>query len=338
MTLMKSILLGSAAGIVAVASAQAADLPTKKAAPVEYVKLCNVGGMAGFVIPGSDTCLKISGYVTAQVEAGNVSTGFAWATQGKALTTLNTATGENSQGGTPSTQRPSFGYTTRANIDFDARQNTAYGVLRGYAELQFENGNGFDTTDVGAYINLAYVQWAGITAGKAPSFFSFYGGGEGWANIFSPDQQGFNQPDLFAYTATFGGGFSATIAAQSSGLNSPASTAAGATVNWGASGGGTNHNINTTNLGETAPDVVANIRVDQAWGAAQLSGVAHQVHVVETGVATGAPAYATYLGLGHRRRRQVQPADARRWRPDPVPGRVDQERHLVFGHSGRHVG
>ena len=34
MTLIKSILLGSAAAIVAVASAQAADLPTKKAAPI----------------------------------------------------------------------------------------------------------------------------------------------------------------------------------------------------------------------------------------------------------------------------------------------------------------
>ena len=40
MTLIKSLLLGSAAGIVAVASAQAADLPTKKGAPAaEYVKI-----------------------------------------------------------------------------------------------------------------------------------------------------------------------------------------------------------------------------------------------------------------------------------------------------------
>ena len=209
MTLMKSILLGSAAGIVAVAGAQAADLPTKKAAPAEYVKICNVGGMAGFVIPGSDTCLKIGGYITAQVEAGNLTKGYTWATQGSALTTSR------------SDLRPSFGYTTRANISLDARQNTSYGVLRGYVEMQFENGNGFDTDGSGAYINLAYVQWAGITAGKAPSFFSFFGGGEGWANIFSPDQQGFNEPDLVAYTATFGGGFSATIAAQSSGENAP---------------------------------------------------------------------------------------------------------------------
>ena len=37
--------------------------------------------MAGFVIPGSDTCLKISGYVTAQFEAGNLSQGYThWLT------------------------------------------------------------------------------------------------------------------------------------------------------------------------------------------------------------------------------------------------------------------
>ena len=74
MTFIKSLLLGSAAGIVAVASAQAADLPTKKAAPVEYVRVCNVGGITGWTLPGSDTCVKFSGYITAQFEGGNLST------------------------------------------------------------------------------------------------------------------------------------------------------------------------------------------------------------------------------------------------------------------------
>ena len=54
MTLMKSFLLGSAATFVVVAGAQAADLPTKKGAPAaEYVKVCQVGSIAGFIIPGS---------------------------------------------------------------------------------------------------------------------------------------------------------------------------------------------------------------------------------------------------------------------------------------------
>jgi hypothetical protein len=265
MTLMKSILLGSAAGIVSVAAAQAADLPTKKAAPAEYVKICNVGGMAGFIIPGSDTCLKISGYITGQIEGGNTQTGYSRAAGPLGTWAANNLVGKSAN------LSPEFGFTTRANIDLDTRTNTSYGVLRGYVEMQFENGNGFDNTGTGAYINLAYLQWAGITAGKAPSFFSFFGGGEGWANIFSPDQQGFNQPDVLAYTATFGGGFSATIAIQSPGSN-------------GFSGGGTNSNIDTTNYGMTAPDFVANLRVDQGWGSAQISGVLHQVHAYATGV------------------------------------------------------
>jgi hypothetical protein len=278
MTLMKSILLGSAAGIVAVASAQAADLPTRKAAPAEYVKICNVGGMAGFVIPGSDTCLKIGGYITAHFSAGNIETNYTW-TPGTLRGTSLTAA--------PSDLRSDIGFFTRANVSLDTRTNTAYGVLRGYVELQIDTGNGFDnnTGPAGAagspyafgsqsYVNLAYVQWAGITAGKAPSFFSFFGGGEAWDNLYSPDQQGFNQPLQFAYTATFGGGFSATIAAVS-----PAPL--------GASGPGNYANIDTQNFGMQAPDIVGNLRLDQAWGAIQVSGAAHEVKVYENGTGTG---------------------------------------------------
>jgi Porin subfamily len=276
MTLMKSILLGSAAGIVAVASAQAADLPTRKAAPAEYVRICNVGGMAGFIIPGSDTCLKIGGYITAHFSAGNIENGYGWTAGALRGTSLTQTAGD---------LRSNIGFFMRGNLSLDTRTNTAYGVLRGYAEFQFDTGNGFDN-GVGAgvagtngnfgsqaYMNLGYVQWAGITAGKAPSFFSFFGGGEGWDNIYSPDQQGFNQPLMFAYTATFGGGFSATIAAQSP-------------LAVGASGPGTNVNLDTTNFGMTAPDVVGNLRLDQSWGSAQISGVAHQVHVFENGATT----------------------------------------------------
>lgn len=56
MKLVKSLLLGSAAGLVAVAGAQAADLPTKKSAPVEYVRVCDAYGAGFFYIPGTQTC------------------------------------------------------------------------------------------------------------------------------------------------------------------------------------------------------------------------------------------------------------------------------------------
>src|SRR3954451_19712594 len=65
MKLVKSLLLGSAAALVAGAGAQAADLPARKAAPVEYVKVCDAYGAGFFYIPGTDTCIKVGGRVRA---------------------------------------------------------------------------------------------------------------------------------------------------------------------------------------------------------------------------------------------------------------------------------
>ena len=155
MTLMKSLLLGSAAGIVAVGAAQAADLPTRKAAPVEYVRVCNVGGITGWTLPGSDTCVKLSGYITAQFEGGNLNTQYNWGSIGdrgygrlESLVPQNPAvaaalTGINRPlrrafartqrvliAASHAQQNTTFyrhqtGWTTRANFGFDLASNTA---------------------------------------------------------------------------------------------------------------------------------------------------------------------------------------------------------------------
>ncbi len=64
MKTVKSLLLGAAAGFVALSGAQAADLPGK-AAPAEYVRICDTYGAGFFFIPGSDTCLRVGGFVRA---------------------------------------------------------------------------------------------------------------------------------------------------------------------------------------------------------------------------------------------------------------------------------
>ncbi len=172
----------------------------------------------------------------------------------------------------------SFGYTTRFNLTFDAVSNTAYGPLVAHGEYQFNHGEGFDNTGRGGSdggLNRAYVTWAGLTAGKINSFFSFTGGGLLWANFFSPDRKGFNQPDVLAYTASFGGGFSATISAES-----PA---------WIEDQGDVRPTTPTvrrprarrflgsaTRDGMRFPDIVGSLDVKQAWGAAHLGGVAPQ--------------------------------------------------------------
>ena len=62
MKLVKSLMLGSAAGLIAMSGAQAADLPVKAKA-VEYVKVCSLYGAGFFYIPGTDTCIKLGGYL-----------------------------------------------------------------------------------------------------------------------------------------------------------------------------------------------------------------------------------------------------------------------------------
>ena len=66
MKMVKSLVLGSAATIVAMSGAQAADLPVK-AKPVEYVRICSLYGAGFYYIPGTDTCVKIGGYLRAEV-------------------------------------------------------------------------------------------------------------------------------------------------------------------------------------------------------------------------------------------------------------------------------
>ena len=62
MKMVKSLILGSATGLVAMSGAQAADLPVKAKA-VEYVRICSLYGAGFYYIPGTDTCIKIGGYL-----------------------------------------------------------------------------------------------------------------------------------------------------------------------------------------------------------------------------------------------------------------------------------
>jgi hypothetical protein len=62
MKMVKSLILSSAAGLIAMSGAQAADLPVKAKA-VEYVRICSLYGAGFYYIPGTDTCIKLSGYL-----------------------------------------------------------------------------------------------------------------------------------------------------------------------------------------------------------------------------------------------------------------------------------
>src|SRR6478735_1835512 len=90
MKVIRSLLLGSAAGLLTVAGAQAADLPTTKAAPINYVRICDAYGAGFFYIPGTETCLKVGGLALFETRIFNtpysIGAGFTSANAAAVLT------------------------------------------------------------------------------------------------------------------------------------------------------------------------------------------------------------------------------------------------------------
>src|SRR6266478_4902594 len=121
--MVKNLLLGSAAGLVAVAGAQAADLPAT-AKPVEYVMICSLYGDGFFYIPGNGTCLKIGGYVRWEADVG---------AGGSHAPYISGGGGFQDRGNTYDYQMRS-----RFAISADARTQTDYGTLRAYFRMGAE--------------------------------------------------------------------------------------------------------------------------------------------------------------------------------------------------------
>ena len=249
MSITKSLMLGSAAVLATVVGAQAADLPSKKAAPATYVKICDAYGAGFFFIPGTDTCVKLGGYVRAQYDY----------TPGKATYAAKDGALQQASGAQAET-----GYEVRGRIDVDARTPTSMGVARTFVRLRGGNTSGIRNTTITnntAYtqadasvtalsIESAMVQWAGFTFGVGPDNYAFMPapiyGGTAWAGFPNGIKQ-------IAYTATFGGGWSATLALEDR-------------KDWG-------YDLTYSDRVQTAANVVANVRLDQAWGFAVLHGL-----------------------------------------------------------------
>src|SRR5882672_1539159 len=278
MKMVKSLVLGSAAGLVAMTGAQAADLPVKAKA-VEYVRVCSLYGAGFFYIPGTDTCIKFGGYL-------RVDTTFNGGPQGQPA--WNGDLGQQN--------RYADYFATRARMAFsvDTRTQTEYGLVRtfGQADMQFStlggsttNPNSLNTnlgnnpqlldTVGGGYTSIEYIfiQFAGFTFGKSASAYA--SPWQGFPGNITSFLLGGQNTDTgvnnIQYTAQFGNGVSGTI-----GLDDPTVWDRTAVYNLA-------YSLNATGTGGNAyggvhaPDVVGNIRVDQAWGIFQISAAAHEV-------------------------------------------------------------
>jgi hypothetical protein len=282
MKMVKSLILGSAAALVAMSGAQAADLPVKAKA-VEYVKVCSLYGAGFFYIPGTDTCIKLGGYLRVDTTFnGSIYDAPAW----------------NGDLGQQNRYRDYFGARSRMALTVDTRTATEYGVVRtfGQGDFQFTTQGNSTTNPIGftaspnagtntsllnqpgegyVAVEMVFIQFAGFTFGKSASAYSTpwhgFPGNQNSSNLLGGNDTvtGVNN---IQYTAQFGNGVSGTI-----GLDDPTvfNRTPVANLNLGLSATGT---VANTYAGTHAPDIVGNIRVDQAWGLFQISAAAHEVN------------------------------------------------------------
>src|SRR5581483_6052363 len=272
MKVLERLLLGSAAGLVAVTvgstAGQAADLPVK-ARPVQYVKICSLYGAGYYYMPGTDMCLKIGGWVRGEISYG---------INGNSSRGIFTATDYNNR------YTNNFWTRERGYITADAREQTAYGVARCYIAVGISSQNtGTEAPSSNFSSNRAYVQWAGFTAGLAVSFFDFYPAAALLyrAGNVPGEDTGDGGIWVWGYTAQLGGGVSATISAEERRTSqiimaSGPAGALGGPATPGTNGAIPNGSGGSGYAGWQSPDIIGNLRVDQTWGSAQVMAAGHE--------------------------------------------------------------
>ncbi|GLS35857.1 porin [Mesorhizobium tianshanense] len=214
---IKSLLLGSAAALVAVSGAHAADaVVVAEPEPAEYVRICDVYGAGYFYIPGTETCLRIGGYIRYDIGVGDVGS-FDGATnwdkedgdendtyRKRARFTLKTWTGQETELGTLKT------YTeTRFNFNNANAHAGSYVDDDGYTVLVPNNAG-----NSGASLNFAWIQLGGLRVGKDESAFDTFIGYAGNVIQDTLVPYGGFDTNVVQYYFDAGNGFSAVVSLE----------------------------------------------------------------------------------------------------------------------------
>ncbi|TPK33299.1 porin [Mesorhizobium sp. B2-5-4] len=212
---IKSLLLGSAAALIAVSGARAADaVVVAEPEPAEYVKICDVYGAGYFYIPGTETCLRIGGYVRYDIGVGDAGS----------LDGVNHVPDHQDAGTTHST----YYKNTRFTLKTWTGQETELGTLKTYTETRFNYGNSSgDYTNQAASsaddwtgrnkslsLRFAWIQLGGLRVGKDDTAFDTFIGYAGNVIQDTLVPYGGQESNVVQYYFDAGNGFSGLVSLE----------------------------------------------------------------------------------------------------------------------------
>lgn len=191
-----SILAGSVAALFSTTSFAADAIIAAEPEPVEYVRVCDAFGNGYFYMPGTETCLRVSGYVWFQV-GGERQKFDETATVGVDTLTLSGTAGDQS-----------YTSNTRARVNIDTRSDTELGELAARIRIQSDwwttNGDG------GAVIDQAWLRLGGLFMGYSESYWTnaYNTGSSNWgSHSWDGMNYGYQQRQLIGYTYNNGSYF-----------------------------------------------------------------------------------------------------------------------------------
>ena len=193
---IKSLLLGSAAALVAVSGARAADAVQVVAEPepAEYVRVCDTYGTGYFYIPGTETCLRIGGYLRYDIGVGDGPYG-----------------GHTVTDHTDGTDNDTYHKRARFSLRTWTGSETELGTLSTYTETRFNYTDGQGTS---TSLNFAWIQLGGFRVGKDESAYVTFDGYAGSTIADDLIPYGPFDTNLVSYTFDAGNGFSALISLE----------------------------------------------------------------------------------------------------------------------------
>lgn len=214
-----------------------------EAEPVQNVRICDVYGAGYFYIPGTETCLRVGGYVRFSVAGGAVGSFDGARTQ-------DVLTGR---------QQDTWQTNSRLALKTWTGQETELGTLKTYTETRFEFGNAYGRAAANTLkLKYAWIQLGGLRVGKDDSAFNTFIGYAG--NVINDTLVPYGGPDtnLISYTFDAGNGFSAVVSLEQ-GSGSLDTYIKDETRAWMPG-------VVENTIDSYAPNVVVGARYAQGWG------------------------------------------------------------------------
>ncbi len=165
---LQSLLLGSAAAMVAASAAHSADVVVFEPDPTEYVRICDAYGTGFFFIPGTETCIRFSGFIRTSYEHLDLDVRTSSGLAPQTHATGFTFSGSVSASRLVSTLN-AVNFATRVRLNIDTRNETDWGTLRGLFRLEAGSSN---ATAASAYrADVAMISLAGFRIGQNGGYY-----------------------------------------------------------------------------------------------------------------------------------------------------------------------